>query len=626
MATRFIPRVGRLEDRSVPVTFGNPWLDPTHVTLSFAPDGTQISGQGSTLTSVFDQLGPQSRLEILRAFQTWVVNANLNVGIVDDGGQDFSVGGAIQGDARFGDIRLGARPLGNDVLAITAPFNLFGTNSGNVVLNSAANLDIGGNGGYDLYTIYLQEAGHAFGLANSPDTSSVMYENYIGTRTGLSAADIASLQALYGVRTPDQYEGSSGNDTIASATPLDDVIEADLTTTSDVDCYSFDAPMAGAGMNVRVKLVAISLVTPRVELLDSAGNVIAATSTTDPLNNTLTLDLPQSASPDTYYVRVSSARDDVFGVGSYRLAIGSASRVDELLSPSQPQSSEQGSNDTLATATVLTALTTTIGPQTDYLARGSFGNANDIDYFRIHAPTNGNLPTESLVAAIWGLNGVSLAPRLSVYDADGNAVAAKVLTNDGGSFVIQVANAAADSDYFVRVSSDTGSKGNYDLAVDFRSQGINFDMGSFGPLSGSFDTTSANLSVAQSQTIHFVLAATTAQPSADMAVEFTIRDANGNIVFHLQADDGDARSAEVFLARGYYTVQVHIFSKSGGILAPLTYTLDAAGITDPIGVSGADTGGSPDGGGNPGPGPPPGPNGQTALWNGTDTAGSCEWF
>ena len=29
-----------LEDRSLPSTFGVPWADPTHLTLSFAPDGT----------------------------------------------------------------------------------------------------------------------------------------------------------------------------------------------------------------------------------------------------------------------------------------------------------------------------------------------------------------------------------------------------------------------------------------------------------------------------------------------------------------------------------------------------------------------------------------------------------
>src|SRR5947199_46860 len=36
-----------LEDRSLPATFGVPWPDPGHLTLSFVPDGTQYSGGGT---------------------------------------------------------------------------------------------------------------------------------------------------------------------------------------------------------------------------------------------------------------------------------------------------------------------------------------------------------------------------------------------------------------------------------------------------------------------------------------------------------------------------------------------------------------------------------------------------
>src|SRR4051812_36747243 len=132
----FSPRLVGLEDRCAPAVFGNPWLDGMHVTLSLAPDGADVVGQDSTLSTYLSAVSPQAKLEILRAFQTWVANANLNVGLVGDGGQDFTVGGALQGDSRFGDIRIGARTLADDVLAVTTPFNLFSSYSGNVVLNS----------------------------------------------------------------------------------------------------------------------------------------------------------------------------------------------------------------------------------------------------------------------------------------------------------------------------------------------------------------------------------------------------------------------------------------------------------------------------------------------------------
>ena len=75
-------RLQLLEDRATPAVFGEPWLDGRHLTLSFAPDGTLISGAGSSLGTAVSPLGSDTaRLEILRAFQTWAANANLNIGL-----------------------------------------------------------------------------------------------------------------------------------------------------------------------------------------------------------------------------------------------------------------------------------------------------------------------------------------------------------------------------------------------------------------------------------------------------------------------------------------------------------------------------------------------------------------
>ena len=72
----------------------------------------------------------------------------------------------------------------------------------------------------DLYTVLLQEAGHVFGVGNSADPTSAMYEQYQGPRDGLAGVDAADLQALYGARTPDQFDGRRGNDTPRTATLL----------------------------------------------------------------------------------------------------------------------------------------------------------------------------------------------------------------------------------------------------------------------------------------------------------------------------------------------------------------------------------------------------------------------
>src|SRR6266487_2961635 len=102
--------VHRLEDRLTP-TWGVGWYNPDSLTLSFVPDGTDVSGTPSSLHAL---LGPNSsawQREILRAFQTWAVETNVNIGLVADGGQALGIAGLAQGDSRFGDIRIAARPL-----------------------------------------------------------------------------------------------------------------------------------------------------------------------------------------------------------------------------------------------------------------------------------------------------------------------------------------------------------------------------------------------------------------------------------------------------------------------------------------------------------------------------------
>src|SRR5262249_43589372 len=76
-----------LEDRTLLTTYGVPWSDPRHITLSFAPDGTAISHYQSTLFQTlnarFQTADPTVwQTAILRAFQTWAAYANISIGVV----------------------------------------------------------------------------------------------------------------------------------------------------------------------------------------------------------------------------------------------------------------------------------------------------------------------------------------------------------------------------------------------------------------------------------------------------------------------------------------------------------------------------------------------------------------
>src|SRR5262249_23618338 len=107
----------RLEDRDLPATWGMAWPNPQHISVSFVPDGTAIGSAQSNLFQTLNSQAPTSVWEttILQALKTWAVNTNITLALVNDGGQPIGTSGMIQGDSRFGDIRVAAMPLSSDV-------------------------------------------------------------------------------------------------------------------------------------------------------------------------------------------------------------------------------------------------------------------------------------------------------------------------------------------------------------------------------------------------------------------------------------------------------------------------------------------------------------------------------
>src|SRR4051812_19635645 len=113
----------QLEGRDLLTAFNVPWPEAKSLTLSFAPDGAAIGSQQSQLFQTLDANSASSVWQeaVLRAFQTWAVETNVNIGLVADGGQALGSLGLKQGDLRFGDIRIGAFPMASDVLAVADP-------------------------------------------------------------------------------------------------------------------------------------------------------------------------------------------------------------------------------------------------------------------------------------------------------------------------------------------------------------------------------------------------------------------------------------------------------------------------------------------------------------------------
>jgi hypothetical protein len=578
-----------LEDRCVPATYGNPWPDPTHLTFSFAPDGTSVSGTPSNLFSTLNAVAPTAVWEnvVAQALQTWAAQTNINFGLVTDQGQPLGSAGRPQGDPRFGDIRLVARPLGSSVVAITTPPDIMaGTWSGDIQLNSSDQFSVSGGKGYDLSTVLLHEIGHSLGLPDSTDPTSVMYDSYQGPRQGLSAGDVTNIQALYGVRAPN----SAGNNSFATATQLGSLTSIlgvgslntspSLNTTTDQDFYQFQAPLLADGLQLTLQRSGISLLTPQVTVFDSSYHAVASTYSTDPLGGDLTLNVGWLTPLRTYYVEVQGARSDVFNIGTYHLTLTPQSLLNSLVGATAPL---QGVvNNTLATALDLTSQ----GQQTNtdfYVAyKGSINSSSSANYYLIHAPAQ---PANQVMSVdVWGLTNGGLIPRVTVYDQNQNVVPAQVLVNENGIVTLQVLGVRSGSAWYVEVqgtgSSGPSATGGYFLGINFGSQAINLSTYALDTLTAAQPQQSGVMNVQQTALYHFAL---TAGNTAGESVTLTITDQTGAVVGQVTAGAGSSVSLTLILNPGKYRFSFVASRSDGAALVPVAFVLKGTVLTDPIG-------------------------------------------
>ncbi len=571
-----------LEQRDVPATFGIPWQEASQLTLSFVPDGTLVGTQQSKLNHALSGNTETWQGEILRAFQTWAAQTNINIGLVEDDGTPLTAGGSVQGNAGFGDIRIAGVPLASDVFAVTAPPDMCSAWSGTILINTNMSLSIAGKyQGADLYTIMLQESGHALGVGNSISTSSAMYEYYTGVRTGLSAADITSIQSLYGVRTADQYDFASANDTRTTATNLPSTgAEAEITSTGDADWYRFTA--SNTSLVVKLDVSGTSLLNAIVRVTDANGNIIATGQSDSIFKNSVELKVSKLTEGGTYFVQVTSARTDSFGFGGYRLRAGTNSILDlqdklEDIS-ANIVASELLVNDSIDNANTLLNPEKTVSNTIDIVFSGRYNKSSDVDFFVIQAPELGTATTESLVVSVWGVRGADLDPTLQVYDANGNVLQHIVMNQTATNCVIQVTNITPGAKYFIRTASESGQKGTYRMAINFIDTTIQTADPFTGGLTNGTSKATNTFSLAQSSYIHLTLVSA-GVPNTKATVRVTIYDSLNKVVATFISAPNDTQSLDLFLKAGTYRVEVTTTASDR-----VGFALGLSVTTDPVGL------------------------------------------
>jgi hypothetical protein len=207
--------------------------------------------------------------------------------------------------------------------------------------------------------------------------------------------------------------------------------------------------------------------------------------------------------------------------------------------------------------------------------------------FRVQTPNAPSGQGLVLTATTRALSSNGTAARVTILDSSMNPVSSRILANGDGTFTVQASGVKSGGDYFLQVTPNATSAnitGNYTLDAEFGTAAADLSTFASGSLTASTTQQVYNLYVGESQLMQFVLSASAVGAPAGTAVQMTIADASGNVVYSLTPLAGDTVSGPAsFLTPGAYAVRFSLLGATGGSVSPVSYSLLGEGISDPIG-------------------------------------------
>lgn len=578
-----------------------PWPEIASLRLSFVPDGTQANHATSNLFRTLEGIAPDLdwQLEVLRGFQTWAIETNANIGIVPDQGQPIGTLGFKQGDVRFGDVRIGAFPMDNDILAFANPYDPFIANTwvGDVFLNSTVELlSAADDPASALYRIMLHEAGHVFGMSHSPDTASPMFATFQETTKLLTPADVALLRTLYGSRQSDEWEGIDGNGDSGNATniSLTDAgnsltsreLHADVGTIDDIDTYAFSVPRGAKLLSVQLHASGISLLKAKVSVLNDRGEIVAVAAADDPRANDLSLVVQDVQEGGTYYLRVESADRSAFGVGAYHLLVAPLAGSESAMPAIRP-----AGNSVFPDFAPEQLLATTPGyvEHTYYEVQGILSPAHASQLFRVRSPEVAQELNNVFTIVVDAETGTIDELGVTVTDTKGTVIPFDRIPSKNGKLELQLDDAESGVDYLVSIHAIDSAIVDmvYELEVDFAQDAHQFENIVMGALTSSQRVFEQVLQVAKSGQYHFVVSASDWSNPNDSGLQMRILDPQEETLSITNVIDGSSVLIDVFMDRGEYNFE---FSSPGRVeAASVLFQLNAAIQSVPMGPQLRDT-------------------------------------
>ncbi len=170
---------------------GAKWNTGTAITWSIA------KSQGTAEAPFSGYMGQEYEGLIARAFQTWSAASGLTFQeVADSPAVDIRLGWGQFHTASSGVVGHTVCQAIDGVMLPNGIVRLEDPSEEPLVAGNGAVLTYSGTTA-SFYQVTLHEIGHALGLADNDDPSSIMYFEAIGSKTGPSTSDTAGIRALY---------------------------------------------------------------------------------------------------------------------------------------------------------------------------------------------------------------------------------------------------------------------------------------------------------------------------------------------------------------------------------------------------------------------------------------------